>query len=161
MAAKKKVAAQRKPTAKPSRKPKVVPKPKAMRRTAPKTAPQPRAAAPRAVADDVFLAPAGGALVQFLADDGTPLLGKAPALAHDTMLFLYEQMVQVREFDRRMLMLQRQGRIGFYGPILGQEAATVGSTAALEPRDWVFPALREAASAIMRGLPLEEAIAQL
>src|SRR5690242_21528661 len=37
---------------------------------------------------------------------------------------------------------QRQGRIGFYGPILGQEAATVGSVAALEPRDWIFPALR-------------------
>jgi pyruvate dehydrogenase E1 component alpha subunit/2-oxoisovalerate dehydrogenase E1 component alpha subunit len=69
--------------------------------------------------------------------------------------------VQVREFDRRMLVLQRQGRIGFYGPILGQEAATVGSAAAMQPQDWVFPALREGAVAMMRGLPLTEAIAQL
>ncbi|MCC6672131.1 MAG: 3-methyl-2-oxobutanoate dehydrogenase [Planctomycetes bacterium] len=70
-------------------------------------------------------------------------------------------MVQVREFDRRMLVLQRQGRIGFYGPILGQEAATIGSAAAMGPGDWVFPALREAAAAILRGLSLDAAIAQL
>jgi pyruvate dehydrogenase E1 component alpha subunit/2-oxoisovalerate dehydrogenase E1 component alpha subunit len=145
-----------------ARKAKVVP-PKSARRTAPKVAeraPGSRAAR-RNGAEDVFQPPPGGELVQFLADDGMLLRGQSPALADDTMLFLYEQMVQVREFDRRMLMLQRQGRIGFYGPILGQEAATVGSTAALEPRDWVFPALREAASAMMRGLPLQEAIAQL
>jgi pyruvate dehydrogenase E1 component alpha subunit len=69
--------------------------------------------------------------VRLLEDDGTVLKGKRPEPAEaDVLLFLYEQMVQVREFDRRMLMLQRQGRIGFYGPILGQEAATVGSVAA-------------------------------
>jgi len=100
-------------------------------------------------------------LVRVLRDDGSVLPGADPKLPVATMLFLYEQMVQVREFDRRMLMLQRQGRIGFYGPILGQEAATVGSTAAMEARDWVFPALREGAAAMMRGLPLGEAINQL
>ncbi len=102
-----------------------------------------------------------GGLVRVLDDEGCIEQGKDPNLAEDTLLFLYEQMVQVREFDRRMLMLQRQGRIGFYGPILGQEAATVGSTAAMEMRDWIFPALREGAAAMMRGLPLVEAINQL
>lgn len=100
-------------------------------------------------------------LVRLLEDDGTVQKGKDPNLPKDVLLFLYEQMVQVREFDRRMLMLQRQGRIGFYGPILGQEAATVGSVAALEARDWIFPALREGAAAMMRGLSLTEAISQL
>ncbi len=105
--------------------------------------------------------PAAQGLVRVLDDDGTVPKGKDPGLPDATLLFLYEQMVQVREFDRRMLMLQRQGRIGFYGPILGQEAATVGSVAALEPRDWIFPALREGAAAMMRGLSLTEAINQL
>jgi len=105
--------------------------------------------------------PSSQGLVRLLEDDGTVAKGKDPNLPADTLLFLYEQMVQVREFDRRMLMLQRQGRIGFYGPILGQEAATVGSIAALEPRDWIFPALREGAAAMMRGLSLTEAINQL
>ena len=100
-------------------------------------------------------------LIRLLEDDGSVAKGKDPGLPTDTLLYLYEQMVQVREFDRRMLMLQRQGRIGFYGPILGQEAATVGSVAALEHRDWIFPALREGAAAMMRGLSLTEAINQL
>jgi pyruvate dehydrogenase E1 component alpha subunit/2-oxoisovalerate dehydrogenase E1 component alpha subunit len=100
-------------------------------------------------------------LIRLLEDDGSVAKGKDPGLPTDTLLYLYEQMVQVREFDRRMLMLQRQGRIGFYGPILGQEAATVGSVAALEHKDWIFPALREGAAAMMRGLSLTEAINQL
>ncbi len=100
-------------------------------------------------------------LVRLLEDDGSVVKGKDPGLSKETLLYLYEQMVQVREFDRRMLMLQRQGRIAFYGPILGQEAATVGSVAALEHKDWIFPALREGAAAMMRGLSLTEAINQL
>jgi pyruvate dehydrogenase E1 component subunit alpha len=100
-------------------------------------------------------------LLTVLKPDGTVVPDRDPKLAADTLLYLYEQMVQVREFDRRMLMLQRQGRIGFYGPILGQEAATVGSIAALEEKDWVFPALREGAAAMMRGLSLTKAVAQL
>lgn len=128
-----------------------------------------KAAAAKTVKAGSVKAPAASAfatqkpqgLIRLLEDDGSVVAGKDPALPKDTLLYLYEQMVQVREFDRRMLMLQRQGRIGFYGPILGQEAATVGSVAALEHRDWIFPALREGAAAMMRGLSLTEAINQL
>ncbi|MAD34210.1 MAG: 3-methyl-2-oxobutanoate dehydrogenase [Planctomycetes bacterium] len=119
-----------------------------------------KAAAEKAAADSAPAAKPQG-LVRLLEDDGSVAKGKDPGLTEETLLYLYEQMVQVREFDRRMLMLQRQGRIGFYGPILGQEAATVGSVAALEHRDWIFPALREGAAAMMRGLSLTEAINQL
>lgn len=117
--------------------------------------PQPAPSAPQPPA------PPTQGLVRLLEDDGTIARGKDPNLPTELLLYLYEQMVQVREFDRRMLMLQRQGRIGFYGPILGQEAATIGSVAAMEKRDWVFPALREGAAAMMRGLPLVEAVSQL
>ncbi|MEY4830522.1 MAG: hypothetical protein RLZZ562_2318, partial [Planctomycetota bacterium] len=61
----------------------------------------------------VAASPSSLGLVRVLRDDGSVLPGADPKLPADTMLFLYEQMVQVREFDRRMLMLQRQGRIGF------------------------------------------------
>jgi pyruvate dehydrogenase E1 component alpha subunit/2-oxoisovalerate dehydrogenase E1 component alpha subunit len=120
-----------------------------------KTSPQPAATPAPAAAK-----PTAG-LVRLIEDDGSMAKDRDPGLPAATLLHLYEQMVQVREFDRRMLMLQRQGRIGFYGPILGQEAATVGSVAAMEARDWVFPALREGAAAMMRGLSLTEAINQL
>ena len=116
---------------------------------------------PRRSSDSPARSTTAAGLVRVLEDDGTVIPGNDPNLPEDKLRFLYEQMVQVREFDRRMLMLQRQGRIGFYGPILGQEAATVGSVAALESHDWVFPALREGAAAMMRGLSLTEAVNQL
>ena len=65
-----------------------------------------------------------------------------------------------RALDQRMLNLQRQGRIGFYGTAKGQEGATLGTGAAFEARDWVFPALREGAIALWRGMPLADYVAQ-
>lgn len=59
-----------------------------------------------------------------------------------------------------MLSLQRQGRIGFYVPSIGEEASQVGSAMALETQDWVFPAYREPGCALWRGFPLDEMIAQ-
>ncbi|MEO6597801.1 MAG: thiamine pyrophosphate-dependent enzyme [Planctomycetota bacterium] len=156
-----KPGAKAKPAPKPAAKPAARAGKKASQpstaKVAAKAARTPAAAPARAVPS----LPSSVGLVRLLEDDGTVQKGKDPNLPKETLLFLYEQMVQVREFDRRMLMLQRQGRIGFYGPILGQEAATVGSIAALEARDWIFPALREGAAAMMRGLSLTEAINQL
>jgi pyruvate dehydrogenase E1 component alpha subunit len=66
----------------------------------------------------------------------------------------YRWMVLARTLDGRMLGLQRQGRVGFYGPATGQEAVSVGTALALEPTDWVFPGLREQLVALVRGHPL-------
>ncbi|HET6267159.1 MAG TPA: thiamine pyrophosphate-dependent enzyme, partial [Acidobacteriota bacterium] len=76
------------------------------------------------------------------------------------MIRLYEAMLRIRLLDQRMLMLQRQGRIGFYGTATGEEAAIVGSAYALRPEDWIFPALRQGGAALMRGYPLVEYVAQ-
>jgi 2-oxoisovalerate dehydrogenase E1 component alpha subunit len=59
-----------------------------------------------------------------------------------------------------MLSLQRQGRIGFYVPSVGEEAAQVGSAMALSSDDWVFPAYREPGAALWRGMPLDLLVAQ-
>jgi pyruvate dehydrogenase E1 component alpha subunit len=64
---------------------------------------------------------------------------------------LYEGMLMIRVTDARMMALQRQGRIGFYGEATGQEAAVVGSAAASRPDDWIVPALREAGVGLFRG----------
>jgi pyruvate dehydrogenase E1 component alpha subunit len=64
---------------------------------------------------------------------------------------LYRWMVAARLFDERALALQRQGRLGTYAPLLGQEAAQVGSAYALTPEDWLFPSYREHAALAMRG----------
>ncbi len=63
-------------------------------------------------------------------------------------------MVLARTMDERCLTLQRQGRIGFYVPMMGQEAAQVGCGWALDAADWIFPAYRELGVALVRGVPL-------
>jgi pyruvate dehydrogenase E1 component alpha subunit len=72
-----------------------------------------------------------------------------------TLVEAYRWMVLARNLDGRMLALQRQGRVGFYGPATGQEAVCVGTALALQPADWVFPGLREQLVALVRGHPLD------
>ena len=67
---------------------------------------------------------------------------------------MYRAMRLARRFDERMLTLQRQGKIGTFAPVSGQEASQVGAMAALREEDWFVPSFREFAAAIWRGTPL-------
>lgn len=78
-----------------------------------------------------------------------------PPLSREDTLRLYELLVLSRAFDGRALSLQREGRIGTYPSILGQEAAQVGSAFALEKSDWVFPSFRETGMHVAMGYPLD------
>lgn len=69
-------------------------------------------------------------------------------------------MARVRRIDERMTVLQRQGRIGFHGAALGEEAAVIGSAAALSKDDWLVPALRQNGAMLLRGYPLVPFLAQ-
>ncbi|MBS1123358.1 MAG: Branched-chain alpha-keto acid dehydrogenase, component, alpha subunit protein [Deltaproteobacteria bacterium] len=101
-------------------------------------------------------------LYQLLREDGTPT-DEAALITLDRSFAqkLFEGMLRIRVTDARMMALQRQGRIGFYGEAVGQEAAIVGSAAASEPEDWIVPALREAGVGLFRGLTLDSYIAQI
>ncbi len=79
----------------------------------------------------------------------------APDLSHDELRKLLEQMVLARRFDERRLTLQRQGSIGTFAPVKGQEAANLGPISAIEERDWFVPSFRETAAATYRGASLE------
>ena len=70
-------------------------------------------------------------------------------------------MKRLRLLDARMILLQRQGRVGFYGAAHGQEAVPIATGLALESDDWVFPALREQSIMLVRGFPLRAFIAQV
>jgi pyruvate dehydrogenase E1 component alpha subunit len=71
---------------------------------------------------------------------------------------LYRTFLLARRFDERMLRLQRQGRIGTFGPIRGHEAAVLGSVYALRPTDWMVPYYREWPAYMWRGWPLDNLI---
>lgn len=100
-------------------------------------------------------------LLAVLDADGVADPAKDPGLEPALLTKLYDSMVLLRTLDVRMMNLQRQGRIGFYGTATGEEAAALGSAAAFEDRDWVFPALRQGSILLWRGFPLRAYIAQL
>jgi 2-oxoisovalerate dehydrogenase E1 component alpha subunit len=65
---------------------------------------------------------------------------------------LYRDLVIVRRIDFEAIALQRQGELGIWASLLGQEAAQVGSGRALTKRDMAFPTYREHGVAWCRGL---------
>jgi len=73
-------------------------------------------------------------------------------LTTDEIKALYRDLVIVRRIDTEAIALQRQGELGIWASLLGQEAAQVGSGRALSPRDMAFPTYREHGVAWCRGL---------
>ncbi|WP_020133222.1 thiamine pyrophosphate-dependent dehydrogenase E1 component subunit alpha [Streptomyces sp. 303MFCol5.2] len=65
---------------------------------------------------------------------------------------LYRDMVMIRRLDTEAIALQRQGELGLWPSLFGQEAAQVGAARALLPTDMVFPTYREHGVAWCRGL---------
>jgi 2-oxoisovalerate dehydrogenase E1 component alpha subunit len=64
----------------------------------------------------------------------------------------YRDLVLARRFDDEATALQRQGELGLWAPMRGQEAAQVGSARALQARDMAFPTYREHGVALCRGI---------
>jgi len=95
-----------------------------------------------------------------LDDDGREVAAP-PALPDADLRALYRHMLKMRLLDQRMLSLQRQGRIGFYGMATGQEASVTGSAYPLRKGDWVFHALRETGVCLWRGTSVQEIVCQL
>ena len=94
-------------------------------------------------------------------DENAEIVSQAPALCREERARLYWNMLRMRLIDERLMTLQRQGRVGFYGACTGQEAAVVGSASTFREEDWIFPGLREGAAALMRGFPLLEYVSQV
>lgn len=97
--------------------------------------------------------------VQVLADDGSVLEdAELPEIGEEGMLDIYRQMRLARHFDQRAVSLQRQGRMGTYPPLSGQEGAQIASAHALDEDDWLFPSYREHGAGLVRGLSLERTL---
>jgi pyruvate dehydrogenase E1 component alpha subunit len=94
--------------------------------------------------------------LSILDSDGTLDAALEPELSRDELTRMYRAMLLGRRLDERMVRLQRQGRIGTFAPIKGQEAAQIGSVATLTPRDWMVPSFRETAAMLWRGWPIEK-----
>jgi 2-oxoisovalerate dehydrogenase E1 component alpha subunit len=104
-------------------------------------------------------APAGG-FVQLLTPDGERIDSVTTAdgttysveFTDDEYRELYRDLVTVRRLDAEATALQRQGELGIWASLLGQEAAQVGSGRAMRAQDMAFPTYREHGVAFTRGV---------
>ena len=97
--------------------------------------------------------PAEGGLRRVIGD-GHALPDGEIDLTAQQHLDLYRGMVLLRTYDERSVVYHRQGRIGTYAIFWNHEAMQAGAVFALENRDWVFPAYRESAIGLLRGMPV-------
>jgi len=95
--------------------------------------------------------------VRVLDEDGE-VVGDVPDLDDDSLVGMYRHMRLARHFDGRAVSLQRQGRMGTYPPLSGQEGAQIGSAYALDDDDWMLPSYREHGAALVHGLPLKQTL---
>jgi pyruvate dehydrogenase E1 component alpha subunit len=92
-------------------------------------------------------------LFRVIQDDGT-MSDEHRARIDDALLSrMYRSMRLLRALDERMLVIQRQGRIGFYGEVKGQEATPIATGLALEADDWIFPRCARARRCWCGGFP--------
>lgn len=97
--------------------------------------------------------------VQILDEDGRVRDGATvPELEEDELLEMYREMKIGRHFDQRAVSLQRQGRMGTFPPMSGQEGAQVGSIHAVADDDWLIPSYREHAAVYGAGVDLAETL---
>ncbi|MDH2900736.1 MAG: pyruvate dehydrogenase (acetyl-transferring) E1 component subunit alpha [archaeon] len=102
-----------------------------------------------------------GEMIQVISLEGKINTGQEPKLSPEDLKKLYETMVLTRVLDTKCMNMQRQGRIGFYVPCAGQEAAQIGSAFALTPEDWTAPTYRDQGVALIRGIGLRKIFAHL
>ena len=73
-------------------------------------------------------------------------------ISDDEIASLYRDLVLVRRIDTEAIALQRQGELGLWASLLGQEGAQIGAGRALRPQDMAFPTYREHGVAWCRGV---------
>jgi pyruvate dehydrogenase E1 component alpha subunit len=82
------------------------------------------------------------------------LVGPLPGLSSEQLIQFYRWMVLERVYSDRMVALQRQGRMGTFAPLNGQEAVAVGIAAPLQPDDWLVGSYRVDISYYIKGVSL-------
>ncbi|MFT4416772.1 pyruvate dehydrogenase (acetyl-transferring) E1 component subunit alpha [Fredinandcohnia humi] len=93
--------------------------------------------------------------VKILDVDGNIIEGyDFPDIEDKKLIELMERMVYTRTLDKQSIILNRQGRLGFYAPTYGQEASIVGTQCVLSKEDWILPGYRDIPQLYFHGVPL-------
>lgn len=90
----------------------------------------------------------------------SPITYDVGQLSDDQLLELYRQLLYPRLIEEKMLILLRQGRVSKWFSGIGQEAISVGATAALDPDELIFTLHRNLGVFTTRGVPMHRLFAQ-
>ncbi|WZU35684.1 Pyruvate dehydrogenase E1 component subunit alpha (plasmid) [Rhodococcus ruber] len=94
-------------------------------------------------------------LPSILLPDGSLAAGASSPMSDEQLLEALALMTRSRLVDERGVSYQRQGRIGTFSEVRGQEAASAGSSLALDPgKDWIAQSYRELPALLRYGLSL-------
>ncbi len=94
-------------------------------------------------------------------EDGSCASEYLSVVSDQELRYLIEITLYNRLFDQRMILLQRQGRLGFYLTSTGEESTIVGSAFCLKSNDPIFLSYRELGALLIRGVPKEQILDQL
>ena len=100
-------------------------------------------------------------LIRVLGDDHKAVGEWNPKLSPDVLRTGLRHMLLTREFDERMMKLQRQGKTSFYIKCTGEEAIGVAQAMALDDKDMLFPSYRQQGLLVARGCPLVRLMNQI
>ena len=100
--------------------------------------------------------PLSGRRLQVLDPEGNADSALLPEMDDATLRLIFRRMLEARLLDRTCLSLQREGRMGTYPPVEGQEGCQVGSVLALREGDWIVPSFRESAAALTRRVEVDK-----
>lgn len=96
--------------------------------------------------------------LEILDKDGNVVNEEAmPKISNEKLKEIMRKMVFTRVWDQRAVSLGRQGRLGFYAPVSGQEASMIGSQSALTKDDFILPGYRDIPQIFWHGFPMYQA----
>ena len=99
---------------------------------------------------------------QVIGEDGTLRSGQSVSQTPAQLRELWESMMLVREFDRKLVTLLRQGRTTFYAQASGMEATQIGIARGMRPaHDWFWGYYRDQGVALGLGMTLADVVAQM
>ena len=96
--------------------------------------------------------------IQILDENGNVDEDMMPKLSNEDIIRMFRLMVLSRKFDETALKLQREGRLGVYAPLRGQEACQIGTVSAMNKNDMLFPMYRDTGMIISRGHDISKII---
>lgn len=95
------------------------------------------------------------AVFKVLDKDGNINTNIQHGLTNEELVEIYTWMIRINTADKKIINLQRQGFMGTYPSVQGQEACQIAASFILSKKDFLVPTFRETGMMWAKGVPLK------